>query len=185
MNPLRQIASHLSQAFADKVALNIRLSNQKQDLEARKVALAPPDGWEGKNAELRELAQKRAYATDPVCRQIETEIRRLEDALGLAETALETATNQRRAEEWIIRARLLEALMGNVVTVQGDPTRVEDTAFDDFLDDVADRALEEKYVNPALASDVPWDTLTSSGPGGQLLDLPVPTGIAEEEDLLF
>lgn len=150
MNPLRQIASHISQAFADKTDLNIRISRQKRDLEARKVALVPLNekgfrAWPGSNPESREINEKLAYAADPTCQQIESEIRRLEDALGLAETALETATNQRRAEEWIIRSRLLEALLGNVVTVQGDLTRVEDTAFDDYADDIADAHLEEKF----------------------------------------
>lgn len=182
MNPLRQIASHLSQAFADKTDLNIRISRQKRDLEARKVALVPPEGWDGKNAELRELAQKRAYAADPTCQQIESEIRRLEDALGLAETALETATNQRRAEEWIIRSRLLEALLGNVVTVQNDQTRVEDTAFDDVLDDIADRDLEEQFSDPANGhvADIPEDDYLAIH-----FDETVTASIAEEEDIPF
>lgn len=194
MNPLRQIASHISQAFADKTDLNIRLSNQRKDLEARQLALVPLEGWPGKNADERKINEQRAYAADAVCQQISAEIRRMEDALSLAETALETALNQRRAEEWIIRSRLLEALLGNVITVQGDQTRVEDTAFDDWADDIADARLEEEFGEygfspeppqpagdePAFAQTYQYQlaqaALNVNGNGG---------GIAEEEDIPF
>lgn len=153
MTPLHQTAQHISQAFADKISINIRLTNQKRDLEARQLALTPPEGWDGKNAELRDLARTRAVAADPICKTINAEIARLEDALSLAETALETAVNQRRADEWRIRQQLIEALTGQVITATHDPTRVEDTAFDDVLDEIADRDLEERFADPCAAHD--------------------------------
>lgn len=183
MTPLHQIAQNISQAFADKISINIRLANQKRDLEARQLALTPPEGWDGKNAELRDLARTRAFAADPICLQINAEITRLEDALSLAETALETAVNQRRAEEWLIRQQLIEALTGHVTTTTHDPTRVEDTAFDDWADEVADARLEEEYVNPALVGDVPWGTSDWDNP---LYTMPLNgngAGIPEDEDI--
>lgn len=179
MNRLRQIATNLSHAFADKVAINIRLSNQKRDLEARQLAITPAEGWEGKNAELREAAQKRAYAADPVCLQIEAEMRLLEFALGLAETALETAHAERRAEEWLIRCRLLEALTGNLATFQEDTTRVEDTAFEDVLDEIADARLEVIFTDPTVHADF-YDA-----PHQDDADQFELVGIAPEEDIPF
>lgn len=181
MNPLHQIALNISQAFADKTALNIRLSNQRKDLEARQLALTPLEGWEGKNAELRATAEKRAYTADDICQQISAEIARLEDALSLAETALETAVNQRRAEEWRIRQQLIEALTGNVITTTEDTTRVEDTAFDDWADEVAAARLEEKFADEGVDEPFPPEEnpLTWGFPISE------PSSVAVEDDIPF
>lgn len=175
MHPLRQLASEISHALEDKANIGIRLGNQRRDLEARQLAMVPAEGWPGKNADDRKINERRAYAEDAVCQAIQEQIARLEEALALVEVALETATNQRRAEEWKIRAHLVEAITGNVVTTQNGHGNIEDTGFDDFADDTADARLAAKFgENGHFEPDLSF-----------LPPLPESSGIAAEEDIPF
>lgn len=188
MHRLLQISDALAATLKAQTEFEIRLKNQKLDLSARQLALTPVEGWEGKNAEMRELAQKRTYANDEICRRIEAEINGYEEELARLENCIADLTNERRALEWTIRAHLVEALTSRVITVLESRENVEDTAFDDYADEVADARLEEK-VGENGHFDEPFPPeddlvyLTASGPGGTLLELPIPAGIAEEEDI--
>lgn len=189
MNRLSDISSEFAATLKVKTDLSIRLKNQRLDLEARQLAMVPTDetgktGWPGKNEGERAINEKRAYLTDPTCQRIQAEINGYEEELLRVEDCLSNLHNERRALEWQIRARLVDAVLGNVVTMQGDLTHVEDTAFDDVLDDIADRELEEQFSDPANGhmADIPVDDPTYLA-----INMPQyePAGIAEEEDIPF
>jgi len=161
MNRLSAIAHELSAIGSTKTDLSLRLSNQRDDMNARQLALIPPEGWSGKNAEERKINEQRTYAADETCQVIQTAIKSFEAELAGAEHAIQTLVDERRALEWQIRARLVEAVIGHVITTQngngrGKDARVlEDTAFDDFADDLADARLTAHFSEPYPPEDDP------------------------------
>jgi hypothetical protein len=160
MNRLREIAAELAEVGKHKTDLSLRLSHQRDDLAARQLALIPPEGWPGKNAEERKINEQRAHAADETCCAIQTAVKRVEAELAGAEHLLQTLVDERRALEWQIRARLVDAVIGHVITTNGngrgnDARVLEDTAFDDFADDLADARLIEKFSEPYPPEDDP------------------------------
>lgn len=187
MHRLSDISAEFAATLKVKTDLSIRLKNQRLDLEARQLAMVPTDetgktGWPGKNEGERAINEKRAYLTDPTCQRIQAEINGYEEELLRVEDCLSNLHNERRALEWQIRARLVDAVLGNLVTVQGDPAHIEDTAFEDVLNDIADRELEEQFSDPANGhvADIPEETPLTWG-----FPVTEPAGIAEEEDIPF
>ena len=129
MTRLLEIASELSALNSEKVNLTISANNQQDDYEARKIALAPADGWPGKNAEERKLAEIRSASTDETLGKIHAKIYDLNGKLAQVEASIYALETERRAIEWGITARLADALTdyvhrqnpGKVAAVQAAP----------------------------------------------------------------
>lgn len=137
---LLELATELNHALEDKTGINIRLTNQRRDLEARQLNLIPAEGWPGKNSEERKINEQRTYANDGICHAIQVQINSLEEALALVETVLETYVNTRRAMEWEIKAKRLDLRRFEFGLVD----KVDRDEFDDdVLDDQEDEALDE------------------------------------------
>lgn len=96
-----------------------RLSTKKSDLksitrqiEERELEITPPDGWPGKNAEAREIEQKRTFKSDVPMQgflkaQFEAEVK-----VSELEAQIAGLEAERRAIEHIIYARNGDALNG-------------------------------------------------------------------------
>lgn len=64
MNKLNEIGLTLGEAYIEQKDVEIRLSHQRQDLDARKLYLTPSDGWPGKNESERKVAAEKTFAAD-------------------------------------------------------------------------------------------------------------------------
>lgn len=132
MTRLLEIASELAKLNGEESALKLAANNQQDDYEARKIALAPPDGWPGKNAEERKLAEIRAAYTDETLGKIHAKIYELNGKLAQVDAAIYALEAERRAIEWGITARLADALTdyvnrpnpGKAAAVQAAPAVV-------------------------------------------------------------
>lgn len=181
MNRLFELAEDLAANQTAKTDLAIRLSRQRTDLEARKLALIPAEGWPGKNAEERKINEQRTYAADEPCQKIKEEINSLEEEILQLDNIVQTYVDERRAIEWQIRAALVEAITGNVITTRRGHRHVEDTAFDDYTDEVADARLTEKFGENGHFDEPfpPEDDPLHVGPP------PIPAWELDEENIPF
>jgi hypothetical protein len=107
---LTTIAANLGRLYTDRVALGIAISQLERDAEARRVQLAPPDGWPGKNAEARDLAERLAYAQDAALETLSHELLTKRNNLAVIEGQIAAMEAERRALEWQVRARMIDAL---------------------------------------------------------------------------
>ena len=107
---LLEIATEWPKIKANALNVAVELAHQQDDYEQRKIMLIPSDGWAGKNADDRKIAEQRAYLTDDTLIKIRAKINSINEqieALNLSMFALES---ERRAIEWGISARLADAL---------------------------------------------------------------------------
>ncbi len=107
---LLEISSEWPKIKGNALNVAVELAHQQDDYEQRKIMLVPVDGWPGKNADDRKVAEQRAYLTDDILIKIRAKITSLNEqaeVLNLSMFALET---ERRAIEWGISARLADAL---------------------------------------------------------------------------
>jgi hypothetical protein len=107
---LLEIAIEWPKIKANALNVSVELAHQQDDYEQRKIMLVPADGWTGKNADDRKIAEQRAYLTDDTLIKIRAKISSLNEqaeALNLSMFALDA---ERRAIEWGISARLADAL---------------------------------------------------------------------------
>jgi hypothetical protein len=123
--------------------------------QAESIIIARLGDTLGKNAESRERNLLIQLEDDMSYRVVRQELRLLEDSIDRLEAALETELDERRAEEWRIRARLADALLGQ-------PGRHEqeriDGAQDAAVDRRVDRALRRTPVTVTTrdSDDVPF-----------------------------
>lgn len=141
MQRLLDIAKSLAELRPALKSAQIELSHWEADIAARQIFLTPADGWPGKNEAARDTAAAKAFDADPQL----AEQRARRDALrrGVAglESQIEALEDERRAWEWAIRDRLVEALSGR----RNGREAVEQTAFDDGADGAL---VEETDVIP-------------------------------------
>ena len=132
MNPSRmiEIAAQLGQAYTFKAEKAISLANANRDLEVRMLVITPAEGWPGKNAEERKLAQERGATEDKDIEALRGIIRERENELTAIQAGIDSLEAERRALEWEVRATLATALSGKQ-EVHG---QVEVHAFDDAMD---------------------------------------------------
>lgn len=124
--------STLPEMYRERAAMNIAKWQAAQDLERRKLDLTPVEGWPGKNEDARTLARDKALAADESVKALSQTVAELETRLGLLAGEIESAEAERRAEEWHIRAKLIDALEHRNVQPNGNGDRAE-TAFDDTV----------------------------------------------------
>jgi hypothetical protein len=127
MTALTEYAAQLKTLFIERKSEQITLSHAEQDLEARKLALTPKDGWlsdkSKSNEEQRRAEAERTFASDEKCKNLVQIISARRDALAELEAQIEALQEQASAERWRIREVLAQAL---AVRTQGE--RVEDAA---------------------------------------------------------
>ncbi len=136
----------LHQRLADA---RIHLRNAKDDHEkARAFAehRAIERGVSGKNAEERERNLTIALAADEDYQRVLKSLRGAEAVLDKTESDLETERDQRRANEWQIRAKLADGLFRSGIQSDNDDP-AGDSAFDDSLDGVTLSRLESNLRN--------------------------------------
>lgn len=145
MTTLQEYAKTLSDWFKIRTQKQIALGHSEQDLEARKLALTPKDGWLSdkakSNEEQRRAEAERTFSADDVCQKIMKFIVDSRDELADLEAQIEALQEQASAERWRIRELLATALGAKL---QGE--RVEDAApgapeFDQAAQAVADSDL--------------------------------------------
>ncbi len=129
---LLEIAHSLASLIQARSELNLLINHLNVDLEARKLALVPAEGWPGKNEGERKLSADRVFAADKTCSDIHFALEERTIRLANVEAEIGGLEAERRALEWEIRAKLVEALAG-----KRDSADPED-AFDDALQAQAD-----------------------------------------------
>lgn len=126
---LPEIRLSLADARANLRTAKDTLEIVRAEAEQRCIDLA--GGAIGKNETERSRALTLALARDPQYIRALSQARRVEAEVERLDALLEGAKDGRRLEEWTIRARLADALLG----VHSDHAdRAGDTAFDDALD---------------------------------------------------
>lgn len=141
MNRLTQIAQELNALYRTKWTLGIRLTNLRKDEEARKLFITPEGGWQGKNAEERKFTENVFCAGDEVLKQIRQMIVVEQNEYDGTLAMIDGLTDERRAFEWTIRAKLVDALAGNNAASNTIESAFKtDQEFDDAAQDEADLA---------------------------------------------
>ena len=143
MNTTRliEISGALGILYIENRSVEITLAHHREDLAGRKLALAPADGWPGKNEGERKLTAEAAYATDEVCLALAKMIREDELQLSIVQAQTQALEAERRGLEWEIRARLVDVMSRNHVQANSSGP-VEETAFDDAAQAQADNLPE-------------------------------------------
>lgn len=139
---LVEIASRLGKLYAFLRNGETLLKHHQEDLEGRKMHLAPADGWPGKNDSERKIAQEKIFAGDETCQALRTLIRMNETKQAEMQGEVQGLEAERRAIEWTIREQMVYALMFNRLYSSGDGA-VEETAIDDGSDGAMLAAAEE------------------------------------------
>ena len=139
MNTTRfvEIAKELGNQLRARTDLNILISHAETDIDARKMAITPEGGWQGKNAEERKLASERAYSDDLALLTMGEDLEQRKVRIAEVETEISCLETERRALEWTIRARLVDALAGK----QETKADVAENAFDDAAEARLDEGL--------------------------------------------
>lgn len=130
----------LPEMYRERAAITVAKWQAAQDLERRKLDLTPIEGWPGKNEEQRNTAREKAFAGDEITQNLSKTVSELESRLGLLAGEIEASEAERRAEEWRIRARMVDALEHRGVQPNGRGDRAE-AAFDDVAQQVLDEEI--------------------------------------------
>ena len=143
MNTTRflEIGNDLGLLYIESRNAEISLANHREDLAGRKLALAPADGWPGKNEGERKLASEAAYAADETCLALVRTIREDEMQASVVQAQIQALEAERRGLEWEIRARLVEAMSHSRVQANSNGP-ADETVFDDVIQAQADVEID-------------------------------------------
>ncbi len=122
VNPIADLRSHLADKRAELRGLNDRLPWARAQAETRVITQAGDEKALGSNAEARARALTLALYADDAYLATLSEIRAVEREIADLESELEGLYDQRRASEWAIRARLVDALLGQGFDHPGNGT---------------------------------------------------------------
>lgn len=149
---MHEIADRLSELYRAKKDVQVRLAHTDDDYAARLLALTPrPDGWPGKNAEQRELAQATAEDADLALRALRQVRSELRDQLAHTETEIDALIERRDAQRWAIRERMARALEGH-----GQQYSAVDEMLDEPLTSFNDEELRDTFLGEELDDDLPF-----------------------------
>jgi len=161
---LKRIRDLRHQVVSARINLQMardELETARARAEARVTEAAGGDKGLGSNTETRQRALTLALACDDEYQHALKNVRDMEADCLAVEADLEDAKDERRAEEWRIRAALAEALdRSGVQTDHHDAT--DDNAFDDATDQrVLRKAVEVamaagEKVEPEFNDDLPF-----------------------------
>lgn len=102
--------TRMTELSREAETLAIRVKHMNDDFERRIEVLTPIEGWDGKNAEARELAKARVVNADPDCQELRRSIRAAEERLAKIRGDLAAFELERRDREWGIRMGIIEAM---------------------------------------------------------------------------
>lgn len=154
IDPLRllTLAKALGEMHLSHSTVAISQWKLEKDIEARKLALLPSDGWPGKNEEQRKTAAQQAYLADEPLRKMDAEWDLLRAQLSAIDANVAALEAERKAIEWIIRAQLVDALAARHIQFDG----TED-AFDQAADARMDTQMDAALVDAdPLDDDLPF-----------------------------
>ncbi len=150
---LMDISAGLRTAHTEQAANIFTLWKLRRQIEERISAIMPAQGWEGKNAELREQAQRAAVAADPKMKELQQLLEAATEAESRYGAMIESLSDQRRAMEWVIRLEIVDVLRGKENSRKADPTEhVFEAAQDAQALDTA-LALPGAALQPSLLPD--------------------------------
>jgi hypothetical protein len=126
------------------------MDDSKRKIEARKLELTPDAGWEGKNAESRELMAIKTFAADETIRKLQALLVEVTDKMNQANWRIEALRDERRALEWGIKADLVNVLAHRQIPADNGAE----------FDAVAEQAVEQQaWASIPVADNGPvWDT---------------------------
>lgn len=136
MDKLLEIATTLSELYDTQAKTRLIQWQAEQDINRLKLSMTPPDGWPGKNEEQRKTAAEKTFAENDELQAAQVKYNAAYKALVELEAKIAGMEAQRKAEEWTIRAQLVEVLRSNGIQVSKleDPfMAVADQAVDDEL----------------------------------------------------
>ncbi len=147
-NRLIQIAQQIANLNKIKFDASVRLANLRSDESARKLFLTPLGGFPGSNTEQRKAAQESTFGSDSALKAITEAIANFQREYDGALANIDSLTDERRALEWTIRAKLVDALAGNSNT-----STILEVAFqnDHEFDDSADGKIDQTAFETAEA----------------------------------
>jgi len=150
MNRLFEIASALGQLYQTRAQTNLLKWQAEQDIHARQLELTPADGWPGKNAEQRDVARDQTFAEDA---QLQEAVKKANDAhraLIELEARIQALEAERRAAEWSIRLRQVEALEGRP---RGDHHSKDGRLFDEQVEHEIEEQMLDGFDPAAEAEE--------------------------------
>jgi len=136
MEKLLEIAKTLSELYDTQAQTRLIQWQANQDIERIKLHLAPAEGWPGKNEEQRKTAAEKAYAENDELQAAMVKYNAAFRALTEIDARIAGLEAERKANEWTIRAQLVDVLRRDGITVKplDDPFQaVMDQAVDDLL----------------------------------------------------
>jgi len=136
MEKLIEIAKTLTDLYDTRAQTSLIQWQASQDIERVKLNLTPVEGWPGKNEEQRKTAAEKTFAENDELQAAQVKYNAAYKALVELEAKIAGMEAQRKAEEWTIRAQLVEVLRSNGIQVSKleDPfMAVADQAVDDEL----------------------------------------------------
>ena len=151
------IAEALGAYYRERAGLSLREHQLDQDAEARRVYMTPVEGWPGKNAEQRDTARLAAELQDETLQKIAAELAEIKADASRDDAIVASLEAERRALEWQIRARLVDALSANRIQTDGD-AKVEYAAFDAVIDAKTIHHVETQIYEPYLNGKV-WPAI--------------------------
>lgn len=136
MEKLIEIAKTLSELYDTRAQTTLIQWQANQDIDQIKLNLTPAEGWPGKNEEQRRTAAEKVFAENDELQAAMVKYNVAYKALIELDAKIAGMEAQRKAEEWTIRAQLVDVLRRDGITVKPmeDPFQaVMDQAVDDDL----------------------------------------------------
>lgn len=141
-NPMIEIANVLGDLYLQRANNQVETWKSEKEIEKRKLELVPEEGWQGKNAEAREIEAQRVYSQDEAMIALTGILECLNAEKALLDGRITGMETERRALEWHVRCGLVEALTGKEIQFELPGGDVLYSAFDDVQQDQLDDALE-------------------------------------------
>lgn len=159
-----ELSAKLGELYTARAQARILQWQHEQDAEARRVQLTPTgDDYKalGSNNDQRKASLEEIFANDETLKTIAEAVGEIRSDLETVQGEIDALEAERRALEWMVRARMVEALERNHVQPnhRGDPAYhafddAGDTATMDTLDAEADR--RQDWRTPAQHVDIPF-----------------------------
>lgn len=105
------LAQELADLYPQRAAHQIVIELLQASLDKLTIRLAPLEGWEGKNQELRDLAKARAFLENQEYTELQNALNKTRGDLLTVNSKIEALEAQRRGLEMFTRIRLTEMLM--------------------------------------------------------------------------
>ena len=136
MEKLIEIAKTLTDLYDTRAQTSLIQWQATQEIDRLKLSMTPAEGWPGKNDEQRKTAAEKTFAENDELQAAMVQYNAAFKALVELDAKTEGMEALRKAEEWSIRAQLVEVLRKDGIAVKPleDPfLAVADQAVDDEL----------------------------------------------------